>query len=214
MESEQVEVFENEILMYLKIYCEEHDISDMKRESQSVWNGCLRYIHKYVFNDAKLKVNAIYKTNNISAGVTNYNAYDYELLNDLCDVYITLCFDYDKEISIVGFCNLTGINQDTLFAWKNGEVSSPASTEIYKKLNAYREESLSDKLVTGKQNPVGVLGVLNRCYGWNMPNVSREEVKRSVSANELPLFNKPSVTESLPKLSDTPLPNIVQNEQK
>ena len=46
---------------------------------------------------------------------------------------------------------------------------------------------MSIKLVTGKQNPVGILGVLNRHYQWNLPGVSREQAnKRSLTAAELP----------------------------
>ena len=61
------------------------------------------------------------------------------------------------------------------------------SFNVYKKLNEFREESLSNKLVTGRQNPVGVLGVLNRHYQWNMPGVSRESAnKQALTAAELP----------------------------
>lgn len=73
---------------------------------------------------------------------------------------------------------------------------------VYKKLNQYREESLSNKLVTGKQNPVGILGVLNRHYQWNMPGVSREQAnKTTLTAAELPKLDQKS-------------PDLVQIEQK
>ena len=50
-----------------------------------------------------------------------------------------------------------------------------------------RDERLSNKLVTGKQNPVGVLGVLNHHYGWNMPGARGEpENKKVLTAAELP----------------------------
>ena len=59
--------------------------------------------------------------------------------------------------------------------------------EIYKKLIAFREESLSSKLATGNKNPVGILAILNRHYQWNMPGVTRETSKRqSLGAAELP----------------------------
>lgn len=175
----EIEYFENEISMYLKMYCEEHDIKSMKEESQNVWNGALRYIRKYVFNDRKLKASAIYKTDNIKAGVTNFNSYNFELLDDVAELYISLCFDYDKECSLMGFHNLTGISLQTLNEWRNERVSlSPSSTEIVKKINAFREESLSNRLVTGKRNPVGLLGVLNHHFGWNLPNAPTEESAR------------------------------------
>ena len=70
---------------------------------------------------------------------------------------------------------------------------SSRSFGIYKKLSQFREESLSNKLVTGKQNPVGILGVLNRHYQWNMPGVSREQAnKHALTAAELPKLNSSS----------------------
>lgn len=178
-EQEQTaEVFENDIVLYLSEFCTEQKIEDMKKEGQSVWNGCLRYIRKHVFNDKSvLKSKGLLNiyNNNIPS---NFNAYNYDIVNTVCDIYIDLCFVHDKEISIIGFCNLTGIDQEVIYNWANEETKlSSASIEIYKKLFSYREESLSNKLVTGRQNPVGVLGVLNRHYQWNMPGVSREQAK-------------------------------------
>ena len=45
------EVFENDIAMYLRIFCEEQEIEDMRAASQSVYNACLRYIQRHVFKD-------------------------------------------------------------------------------------------------------------------------------------------------------------------
>ena len=50
-----------------------------------------------------------------------------------------------------------------------------------------REESLSNKLVDGKQNPVGTIAVLNRQFGWASPYVSDSNRNRHALAdNELP----------------------------
>lgn len=108
---------------------------------------------------------------------------------------------YDKEVSIIGFSTLTGIDESVIYDWGNGSTKlSSTSAKIYKKLNEFREESLSNKLVTGRQNPVGVLGVLNRHYQWNMPGVSREQAgNRALSAAELP------------KLGETKSLDIVSN---
>lgn len=178
MEKEEIaEVFENDIALYLKLFCEEQEIEDIRKESQSVWNGALMYINRHVFKkDAKalLKLDAPIVSTEV--GDSNCNAYDADKLDSVCDYYIYLCNVYDKEISVIGFSKLTGIAQDTLYSWqgKNRGLSN-ACSEIVKKLVEQREESLSNKLVTGKQNPVGVLGVLNRHYQWNLPGVSKEK---------------------------------------
>ena len=199
-EQEQTqEVFENDIALYLKMFCEEQKIEDLRTTSQSVWNAALMYIKRHVFSDSSiLKLstplsgyvnnnytadNNIYKLNN-----SNCNAYDIDKLNGICDYYIYICMMYDKEVSVIGFSNLTGISQECIYSWAAEERKlSTAGCEIYKKLNQYREESLSNKLVTGRQNPVGVLGVLNRHYAWNMPGVREDKgSKRVLTAAELP----------------------------
>lgn len=187
-EQEQtIEVFENDIQMYLAMFCEENGIEDMKKESQSVWNGALRYIRRHVFNNKDLlkEPNNIYNTNN--SIVSNYNMYNYELVNNICDIYIDLCFINDKEVSIIGFSNLTGIDNETINVWGNNDSKlSTLSFGIYKKLSQFREESLSNKLVTGNKNPVGVIAVLNRQYGWASPYTSDSNKQRkSISAEEI-----------------------------
>ena len=59
-----------------------------------------------------------------------------------------------------------------------------------------REESLSNKLVDGKQNPVGTIAVLNRQFGWASPYVSdANRNKSSLTAAELPKLNGGKVLE-------------------
>ena len=181
------DVYENDIVLYLKLFCEENNLQDLKKESQSVWNGALMYIRRNVFNDRtklKDKSNINISSNNIPS---NFNRYNYDLVNDICDYYIYLCLIYDKEVSLTGFSNLTGISIESLTEWGNSvNKLSNSSSEIYKKLNHFREESLSNKLATAKNNPVGILAILNRHYQWNLPGVSKEKAQPQViSVNEL-----------------------------
>ena len=94
---------------------------------------------------------------------------------------------YNKEISIMGFSKLTKIDTDTINSWGNNENKlSSKSSVIYKKLSQEREESLSNKLADGKQNPVGVIAILNRQYGWASPYTSDSNKQRkSISAEEI-----------------------------
>lgn len=154
------EVYENGIYLYLDQYIEEHNIEDMHKEPQSRWNAALLYINKNLF---KLHPEILKSENRVS------NTYDINIINIICDIYIELCYEYDKEVSILGFCKLTGIVQDTIYQWGNETTRLGSSaSEIYKKLSTEREESLSNMLISGKRNPVGLLGALNRHYGWNM----------------------------------------------
>ena len=95
---------------------------------------------------------------------------------------------YGKEISSMGFSKLLGISNEIISMWGNDNNKlSKKSFEIYKKLNQEREESLSNKLADGKQNPVGVIAMLNRHYGWASPyTADANRSKKALSAQELP----------------------------
>lgn len=188
-QQDEIEVFENDIQLYLKMFCEEQKIKDIKKESQAVWNSALRYIYRHVFkNTDRLKSHTNISVNNNTIPST-FNAYDYKKVLDVLDIYIfDMCMRYDKEVSIIGFSTLTGIDQSVIYDWgNNSNKLSETSSKIYKKLNQFREESLSDKLATGNKNPVGILAILNRHYQWNLPGVSKEQSSRqALTADKLP----------------------------
>ena len=188
-QNEIIELFENDIDVYLHQFMKEQKIDDLKTQPQAVWNGCLRYIYRHVFKDKNklLKQHANYDLDNNYIS-TNCNMYNYDLLLDIVDYYIyDMCMVYNKEVSILGFVTLTGIDESIIYDWGNNvNKLSSSSSKIYQKLTAMREESLSNKLADGKQNPVGVLAILNRHYQWNLPGVSKEPAKKSLKLDDLP----------------------------
>lgn len=185
--SGQIDIYENDLLFYLTEFCEINAIEDIKKESQSVWNSALYYIQKKLFDSNYFKSKDNYSTNNKVFKESNYNSYNFELVMYVLDIYIyDMCMKYDKEVSILGFSSLTGIPDSTIYDWGKNTLSSTAS-EILEKLRKYQEESLSNKLVTGAKNPVGVIAILNRRYGWASPYTSdSRQQARALSANELP----------------------------
>jgi hypothetical protein len=187
--SSSIEVFENDIDLYLHQFQDEQGFEDLRTVPQTVWNACLMYIQRHVFtnrNDLKQKKN-IYTKNTITE--TNCNSYDYELLNNICDYYIYITALYDKECSIYGYSKLVNIPYQTIMEWGNNynnrDRLSSSSGEIYKKLTNEREQSLVAKLMSMK-HPTAIAIVLNKDYSYNLPGVSREVNKVSVSASELP----------------------------
>jgi hypothetical protein len=166
-------------------------IEDYKQVGQSVWNAALRYIYSHVFkpNPDMLKSHTNISVND-NIIPSNYNAYNYDLVNEVCDYYIyNMCMRYNKEVSILGFTTLTGIDQSIIYDWGNNSTKlSTSSANIYKKLSEMREESLSNKLADGKQNPVGVIAMLNRHYGWSSPYTSdaNRKEKAALGNAELP----------------------------
>lgn len=199
-EQEQTqEVFENDIQLYLTMFCEENGIEDMKKESQSVWNSALMYIKRHVFSTSDILKSHNNIANNNNRIDSNYNAYNYDLVNSICDYYIYLCMLNDKEVSAIGFSLLTGIDRYTLATWRDeGTKLSSTSSVIGKKISDFREESLSNKLATGKQNPVGVIAMLNRHYGWASPyTADSNRQKRALTDAELPRLGGGNETKML-----------------
>lgn len=160
---EKTEVYNNAIEEAISQYCIDHNLEqkDLYAMDQSRWNSVLMYIYQYAFKPVSTDKRQYNENSNI-----NYS--DIDLLKSVCNIYINLCYEYSKEISILGFSKLTGINPDTIYTWGKDDGLSRGTSEIYKNLNREREESLSVRLVSGKGNPVGILGILNRHYGWNM----------------------------------------------
>ena len=115
------------------------------------------------------------------------NAYDTDKVNEVLDIYIDLCNDYEKVVNIVGFTFFTGIHRDTLNGWVNGVQLGSSGSDICKKLDEMREESLVGLQVSGKGNPMNYMPSLNKYCGFNMPGVRDQGARaRVLTASELP----------------------------
>lgn len=187
---ETIELYENDIDLYLHEFQKEQDIEDLRAVPQTIWNACLMYIQRHAFSDrSNLKQkNNIYTANTIAP--TNCNSYNYELLNDICDYYIYITALYDKECSIYGFSKLVNIPYSIIQEWGNNYKESnrlsTLSSDIYKKLTNEREQSLVAKLVSMK-HPTAMAIILNKEYNYNLPGVSKEQAnKGALTAAELP----------------------------
>lgn len=173
-----VDVFKDDIDMYINLWMEERSIEDMCKVSQNRWYNCCKYVYENVF-----KVNPKYlkDDNNIN------NAYDTDKVNEVLDIYIDLCNDYEKVVNIVGFTFFTGIHRDTLNGWVNGVQLGSSGSDICKKLDEMREESLVGLQVSGKGNPMNYMPSLNKYCGFNMPGVRDQGSRaRALTASELP----------------------------
>lgn len=173
-----VDVFKSDIDMYINLWMEERYIEDLCKVSQNRWYNCCKYIYENVF-----KVNPKYlkDDNNIN------NAYDTDKVNEVLDIYIDLCNDYEKVVNIVGFTFFTGIHRDTLNGWVNGVQLGSSGSDICKKIDEMREESLVGLQVSGKGNPMNYMPSLNKYCGFNMPGVRDQGARaRALTASELP----------------------------
>lgn len=199
---QSIEIYDNEIMAQLSIFCEENGIEDMKKESQAVWNSALYFIYKNVFKGGVLKSTVNYNLNSNKIP-SNCNSYDYDKCMDVLNIYIyDLCMRYDKEVSVIGYTTLTGIPDSIIYNWRDGNKLSSTASDIYQKLAKYREESLSDKLVTGSKNPVGVIAVLNRQFGWASPyTADSNRQKQALTVDQLPQLGSAN-SQNIKALSD------------
>lgn len=196
---QKTEVYNNRIEESIANYCIDHDLDpkELYKIDQSRWNSVLLYVYKQVFKPCKDKDNRAYKYNE----KCNVDYSNKELLDNICDIYINLCYEYSKEVSIMGFSKLTGIPKETIYEWANSGGSARGPSYLAKRLSDEREESLSDKLASNKGNPVGILGILNRHYGWNMGQPRGPEQRQK--APDVPLVaQKYGVVEEIEQLPE------------
>ena len=181
-----IDIFRNDIELYIDMWCKENDIekvSDICSISQNRFSALLYYLYLHVFKD-NLKSSDRY--NNGLFGNTTYNAYNLELVSDVCDIYMFLCDTFDKIISIQGFCKLTGITDETIYEWsRDSKKASSRSSAIAKRLTAERERTLADRLASGVKNPVGVLGCLNHWHNWAGVGNMEERKPQQISLQDV-----------------------------
>lgn len=193
-----VDVFKDDIDMYINLWMGERSIEDMCKVSQNRWYNCCKYIYEHVF-----KVNPKYlkDDNNIN------NAYDTDKVNEVLDIYIDLCNDYEKVVNIVGFTFFTGIHRDTLNGWVNGERLGSTASDVCKKIDQMREESLVGLQISGKNNPMCYMPSLNKYCGFNMPGVRDQGSRaRALTASELPKLGNGNCAR-LPDNCDNSIPD-------
>ncbi len=180
------EIFDNDLDFWLSDYCEKYNC-DLKKESQNVFHGCMKYIyiHTFLNDNSSLKIKPLYSVNNSCNDLkTNYGAYDILKLYDLLLWYEFTADTYDKAITLSGFSKLSGVGRSTLYGWRDtetynddrytGKAATSSRSDFIKKLRELEEDSLTAIGITGKRNVVGTLEALNYSYGHNMPGVSRE----------------------------------------
>lgn len=187
---EGADIMRQNVDLLIDQFMDQYGFTSVTDLSQNTFTACLMYIKQNYFcygghrmllyDDAPSK------------------GYDEQKLEPVLEHYKYICTLYDKEISISGFCDLTGIERDAIYQWaqegdkyNNGRNKlNNARSSIAKNLILANEQSLSNILVTGKRNAVAILGALNHRHAWNMPGVRNEGQNRALTAKELPKLGK------------------------
>ena len=118
------------------------------------------------------------------------------------------------------FCRMVGIDYQTVYNWKSDSINNILSQkrfDIFKRITGAREETLSNMLQTAK-SPVGILGILNRQFNWNLPGVSREESKPRLSRSDmlqgldaLPVKQEPAADDVV---ESSQIPQLLETENE
>lgn len=169
-------------------------IDDITKFSQSKWYAVLMYVANscMIPNNRLLKADKPY-INILGVKSNNYNLY---ILDGLYNIYSYLCNEYDKGITPYGYSLFLGLDYYNFTCimgdddgMEGGKLSNIKSY-IYKKVYAAYEQSAEAKLWTNK-NPVAVMAITNRRFGWNMPGVGRDSRGRSaLGAVDLPQLDE------------------------
>lgn len=161
-----------------ELYIQPEEIADKCKQSQ--FEYLLSCIYKTLFKPKDLK--AGYDHSNIQT----LNLYNFDVLNNLLDIYIELCQKYNKILSITGYRSLTGVDIDVIYQW----LYNPGNTESYrlaKKVYSFREQGITNRLLDSK-NPIAQVAVANKEFAWDgrIVQAQAEQTKARLTVDKLP----------------------------
>lgn len=185
IEVDEVDIYDSDVDAAISDACVRFGIEDLTKASQRRWKRVMEFVGKRLFGDTKIlrdKSTVWLEGNKIP---TNNNRFDYNILNILCDYYMSLSDQYDKLISAEAFSLFLNIPRDTIGSWKD-EDSSSMRFRIYKKLKDFRLECIKDNSYDNG-NVTGTMYVGNVEYGTNLPGVREEKSGRHIISADEPI---------------------------
>ena len=196
----------NDIENYIDIFCTDHniDIQDIRPQQ---WTAIISFI-----GDNYIRPNNIIY---ISLDRIPYKRYNYFVINQLLDIYISLCNIYSQSITILGFSKLSCIDTDVIYQWKNDNnknimfINSDGTIcnntdlinssidnrvrqltirpiDIYKKLIENIEQNINDMVIDGRRRGVGPIVRFNKFYETHSTG-GRDHDKPPLNSNDLAL---------------------------
>ena len=159
----QIEIYDSDIDLYTSEYIDNLSDETMIYKTM-IFNGLLQYIYVHVF---KYKGNTTrYHNKNSTIDYSNT-----DIINHLIDIYISLCFKYNHIPSILGFSVMTGIDNQTITSWLNGEYRQVKNDNVYthsetaKRLKSICEHALLANAT--ENNSIGSIFALKANYNYS-----------------------------------------------
>lgn len=177
---EDIVIYNDDIEQLIDSICKELNITDLSREKHSRWKYILTCIGETYFKDRSIlkQKSNIYNSDNGYKNISpnHCNAYNYDLINSLCDYYIKLSHKYNKVVSKMGFSLFCNIPYETISQWNDEKEYrlNPASKKIFKKLSSNSEDTLLDRGIDSN-NVMGIFQAGRRLHNWDMPGVNNSK---------------------------------------
>lgn len=179
-----VQIYTSTVQDLIDNACIEFHIEDLLKAGQRQWKAVMYYVGKRLFPDTKvLKDKRLYST---GVAMTNYNRYDYEILDILCNYYLSLSDRYNKLVSAVAFSHFCNIPTNTIDVWASDEPSQ-GSFKIWQKLRQNRKDCILDRAYDSN-SPVGAMYVGNTDFPQELGTEIGQ--RKAVTAQELPRLDE------------------------
>lgn len=168
---DNMDVVPHEMWSAMQEYMDNHGYKDITTDvTQYRWKSVLYYIHDKCF-----PVKSVFKK-----GDDTYSDFDIDVLTFIYEAYARLCAECGKITFLADFSILTGIEATQFAEWgaNTRKRLTPAARELWQKINADNEASLSTQMISTRQNPVGFMAILNHYHSWNMPGVKTSQIEQ------------------------------------
>ena len=198
-----VQIYTSTVQDLIDQACIEFHIDDLLKAGQRQWKAVMYYVGKRLFPDTKvLKDKRLYST---GVAMTNYNRYDYEVLDILCNYYLNLSDRYSKLVSAVAFSYFCNIPTNTIDVWASDEPSQ-GSFKIWQKLRQNRKDCILDRAYDSN-SPVGAMYVGNTDFPQELGTDMGQ--RKAITAQELPRLDEKKSQEL--HAIDTQFTDVVAN---
>lgn len=179
-----VQIYTSTVQDLIDNACIEFHIDDLLKAGQRQWKAVMYYVGKRLFPDTKvLKDKRLYST---GVAMTNYNRYDYGVLDILCNYYLNLSDRYSKLVSAVAFSYFCNIPTNTIDIWASDEPSQ-GSFKIWQKLRQNRKDCILDRAYDSN-SPVGAMYVGNTDFPQELGTDMGQ--RKAITAQELPRLDE------------------------
>lgn len=131
----------------------------------AAFDGLIKHIYLHTFKPTKKTLR------NNRDRFTVVDMGDIYLIDDIWNIFTSLCYRYHKRPTLLRFSNMIGISNDTLTDWVNGKsrtVIDGKPNNIYMRTVKKWKKECENSLYSGatEQNSIGCIFALKANYGY------------------------------------------------